>query len=96
MGPYCDISCTDNQGYFRDDHDGSVVTATITPVFRCVEELGNGLYTAWFGYTNTNPNNVYITSLAENAFYRGPSEDTEFSPPTQFLSQTVQFAVKAG
>ncbi|WAR26298.1 TENX-like protein [Mya arenaria] len=96
VGPDCDISCIDYQGYFVDDDDGTVISAAVTPVFQCLQDLGAGLYTAWFGYESDNPNNVYISSMGENAFYSGASIDTTFVPPTKFIPQTVEYAVSIG
>ena len=86
----------DYQGYFVDNDDGTVVTAPITPVFQCLQDLGTGLFTAWFGYDNTNPNNVYIESLGENAIYRNGAVDKELAPLTKFIPQAVDFALAVG
>jgi len=96
VGPDCDIPCADYQGYFVDLDDGINITYPIVPVFQCVEDVGGGDYVAWFGYSNTNPNNVRITQTSENSIYFGTQIDGTYTPPTKFIPGDVEYAVSVG
>lgn len=99
MGPDCDIECTDDQGYFVDEDDGDVKSVLIIPVFRCLEEVGQDSYKAWFGYNNPNPNNVYIESINENHVQDSTRVVTGVTPPTKFIASkygSVTYAFEVG
>ena len=86
----------DYQGSFKDDLDGDIVFEPVEPMFRCLEDAGNSEYTAWFGYVNNNPNNVYITAFTENSLMNGTEIDNTLTRPTKFITGNVDFAMSLG
>jgi hypothetical protein len=96
VGPDCDISCKDFQGYFVDVDDGTNISSPINPIFKCLEQVGADSYQAWFGYSNPNPNNVYITATSENAIHINGTVSATYTPPTKFIIGDVEYAVSIG
>ncbi|MDP8210763.1 MAG: LruC domain-containing protein [Candidatus Stygibacter australis] len=56
----------------------------VRPIMECVENNGDGTYTAKFGYLNENPNVLTINIGVHNTFVGAPSED--MGQPTIFQS----------
>lgn len=54
----------------------------VRPIMECVENHGDGTYTAWFGYLNENPNVLTINIGVGNKFVGAPAED--MGQPTIF------------
>ena len=97
VGPYCDIECMDDQGYFVDNDDGDIVNSSVVPRFRCLEQIDSDNYKAWFGYENHNPNNVYIKLKGENSIYMNKTRvSIDTNPPTKFESGIVKYAMAIG
>ena len=97
VGPHCNISCIDDHGHYADPNDGMVDNAEIVPIFQCIHTADGGqTFTAWFGYRNPNPNNIYIPSPYDNGFFDGTALLNDTSPPTKFIPGEIPFAVKIG
>lgn len=79
-----------------DVDDGTNISSPIVPIFQCLEQLGADSYQAWFGYSNPNPNNVYITAASENAVYSNGVVSSEYAPPTKFIIGDVTYAAVIG
>lgn len=60
----------------------------VQPVMECVENNGDGTYTAHFGYLNENPNVLNISIGVHNTFVGAPSED--MGQPTVFQPGRVE------
>jgi len=54
----------------------------VRPIMECVEDNGDGTYTAWFGYLNENSNVLTINIGVHNKFVGASSED--MGQPTIF------------
>ena len=96
VGPDCNIPCVDDQGQFVDPNDGTDESFPVIPAFACVEQDNSGnttSYTAWFGYTNENSNNIYLSGTGENTIV-GVANFTV--PVTKFEPREVTYAFSLG
>eukprot|EP01028_Stygiella_incarcerata_P006494 TRINITY_DN2658_c0_g1_i1.p1 TRINITY_DN2658_c0_g1~~TRINITY_DN2658_c0_g1_i1.p1 ORF type:complete len:2482 (+),score=553.97 TRINITY_DN2658_c0_g1_i1:113-7558(+) len=64
-------------------YDCSIPRESVSPSLFCVGDLGDGLYTAYFGYTSTNTMDVVIPKGTNNQFIPDPKDrgqPIEFHP----------------
>lgn len=74
-----------NYGSISDTLYFSVVESEIQPIIpilECIEEIGYGYFTAYFGYDNTNEEGVYLPVGRNNMF---SGEDLDRGQPVVFL-----------
>lgn len=100
---HCSIPCTDNQGEHHEQGDNPDPTDTaseslpLRPAFRCYTLDSDNTLTAWFGYDNRNPYNVYVAAGPEN-HVGGEVEEIRTlagsgEVTTKFSSGIVQYAM---
>ncbi|PIK55147.1 hypothetical protein BSL78_07877 [Apostichopus japonicus] len=78
----CSIRCTPGQGqYALDPKDGGGGRAPLIPYLHCVVPPADGNPgVAWYGYTNENDHNIYISTGGDNFF----NVEDDLGQPTKF------------
>ena len=100
---HCSIPCINNQGEHRgqgdnpDPTDATSELLPLRPAFRCYTLDSDKTLTAWFGYDNRNPYNVYVAAGPENRVGGEVEEITTLAGSgevtTKFSSGVVPYAM---